>query len=77
MTTLPFSPNLSTPHEASKVVASPPIGISTANAAGILIPKKCLCAAVENLFSIAAQAISTSPLPRTTFDTSNCSHGTG
>ena len=74
-TTAPFAPDLSTPHEASNESASPPSGISTANAAGIRIPKKCLCADVENRFSSAVQATSTAPFPRTTFETSNCSQG--
>ena len=74
-TTSPFAPDLSTPHEASNESASPPSGISTANGAGIRIPKKCLCAAVEKRFSIAVHATSTAPFPRTTFETSNCSQG--
>ena len=75
-TTLPFAPAASTPHEAVNSVASPPIGISTANGTGVRSPKKCFFAGVEKRFSIAAQATSQTPSPRTAFETSNISAGT-
>ena len=64
------------PHEASNATASPPTGISTANGTGVRSPKKCFFAGVEKRFSIAAQATSQTPSPRTTFVTSNISAGT-
>ena len=74
--TFPFAPAASTPHAASNAAASPSTGISTANGTGVRSPKKCFFADVEKRFSIAAQATSHSPAPRTTFDTSNISAGT-